>query len=953
MAPINIYFGFFSSMSLIIQSGRKMKKLVLFIFSSIITVVPFFTKADNSNRIYVRFSAKTEKHSILNFFERQKFEFEPLLRYEQSLGYKLEKGKKIEPKLLMNLSEIIYYEEPLLRTFEVTISDRVDAQKYCQEIKQLNPEIELAEPIYQDYPLGIPNDPYASQQTMLATIKAFQTWDYFVGDTNIVIGIIDTGVFQEHEDLQNSIAPNWNEVPENGIDDDENGFVDDFKGCNLAYPKESNGGFTYHPNEHGTAVAGIAGATTNNGRGIAGVAYKCRIFPVKASNMNSDKIDYGYKGILYAALRGFQVVNCSWGRIKPFSPVDQSIVDYAVARGVVIVAAGGNDNNSPYIWYPAGYRGVLAVGEVNQADFVTQTTTLNHTIRIMAPGIGNWITKNQPNGYDAPNYGGTSWSAPVVSGVVAMVRARFPWLSPLQVIEYARQLGDDISSLNSNPFYKKLIPPRINMSKMLSISPLSIPGISPIKVITKRTNGSISDRFVVGDTVLLSINAKNFLGEARNLRFILSLADEFGTSLDIISDEVGLSFIQSGEDFSIGNFKLIISGEKQDIVFLRVDIIEENDYRDFFLIPFIPTTPIKNFQNDSIFVSISDKGTLGFFGSGNSRIGNGFGSFALGNQLFKAGLLASENDQKVVTALFSLNPDGSDFRIVKSFTCPEEILGIIDDYLASEIDRIGVQISQKVDLKPGGVNFFKIYAEVKNISSRVLNNLSVGYFLDLDVGEISDSNLTFLEPIYSTTDKGKLIGAIQYVSNLDSNIIVGVACVGIESIFQFDPQSAGMNSDFVSNLNKDKIIQMLNSKTSVQFKGISDVSIFSGIRFPEPINPDEHRNFIMMFAIGRNFEQLSQLFLNELSYLSAESSYSEDMIEINPNPVEGTIRVNVSKNFISGKIELYNFMGQKILEKYLDGRHFYEFDSQNLQPGYYLLRLNSKERTYNCKFIKV
>lgn len=929
-----------------------MKKLFLFIFSSIITVIPFFTKADNSNRIYVRFSAKTEKHLILNFFDRQKFKFEPLLRYEQSLSFKLEKGKEIEPKLLRNLSEIIYYEEPLLRTFEVTIPDGVDVQKYCQEIKQLNPEIELAEPIYQDYPLGIPNDPYASQQTMLATIKAFQTWDSFVGDTNVVIGIIDTGVFQEHEDLQNSIATNWNEIPENGVDDDGNGFVDDFKGCNLAYPSEAYGGFTYHPNEHGTAVAGIAGATTNNGRGIAGVAYKCRIFPIKASNLNSEKIDYGYKGILYAALRGFQVVNCSWGRIKPFSPVDQSIIDYAVARGVVIVAAGGNDNNSPFVWYPAGYHGVLAVGEVNQADYVTQTTTLNHTIRIMAPGIGNWITKNQPNGYDAPNYGGTSWAAPVVSGVAAMVRARYPWLSPLQVIEYVRQLGDDISGLNSNPFYQKLIPLRLNMSKMLSISPLNIPGISPIKVITKRTNGSISDRFVVGDTVVLSINAKNFLGGAHNLRFILSLAEEFETSLNIILDEVGLSLVQSGEDFSIGDFKFIINERKQDIVFLRVDIIGENDYNDFFLIPFIPTTPIKDFQNDSIFVSISDKGTLGFFGSGSSRIGKGFGSFALGNQLFKAGLLTSENDQKVVTALFSLNTDESDFRVVKPFTYPEENLGIIDDYLASEKDRIGMQISQKVELKPGGVNFFKIFAEVKNISSRVLYNLSIGYFLDLDIGEISDSNLTFFEPIYSTDNDGKLIGAIQYVSNLDSNIIVGVACIGTDEILQFEPQSAGMDADFVSILNRDKIIQMLNSNTSIQYKGISDVSIFSGIRFTEQINPNEHRNFVMMFAIGSNLEQLSQLFLNELSYLNVESSSSEDIIEIHPNPVESTIRMKVNKNFISGKIELYNMIGQKILEKYLDGRNFYEFDSQNLQSGYYLLRLTSAERTYNCKFIK-
>ncbi|MGQ9819873.1 MAG: S8 family serine peptidase [Candidatus Kapaibacteriales bacterium] len=929
-----------------------MMKFFLFLFSSLLVLNPFHLKADHSNRIYVRFGPKVEKPTMLNFFNRENLKFEPLLRYEQSLSYKLEREKKIELNHLMNLPEIIACELPLLRTFEVTIPNGIDAQKYCQKIMQLNPEIELAEPIYTDFPLGIPNDPYATQQTMLTTIKAFHTWDSFVGDTNVVIGIIDTGVLQEHEDLENSIAPNWNEIPNNGIDDDGNGFVDDFKGYNLAYPKEGNGGFTYHPNEHGTAVAGIAGATTNNGRGIAGVAYKCRIFPIKASDLNSNGINYGYKGILYSALRGFKVVNCSWGRIKPFSPVDQSIIDYAVARGVVIVAAGGNGDNSPYVWYPAGYRGVLAVGEVNQVDYVTQTTTLNHTIRIMAPGIGNWITINRPDGYSAPNYGGTSWSAPVVAGVVAMVCARYPWLSPLQTIEYVRQLSDDISILNSNPFYQKLIPPRINMSKMLSIAPLSIPGISPIKIITKRSDGLLSDRFVVGDTVYLSVDAKNFLGEAHNLRFTLSIADEFETSLDILVDEVNLNLIQTGENFLIGDFVFTISERKQNVIFLRVDIVGENGYRDFFLIPFIPTNPIKDFQNDSIYVSISDKGTLGFFGTGDSRIGRGFGSFTLGNQLFKGGLLVSENQQKVVSALFSINPDGSDFRVVKPFTYPDESLGILDDYLASDLDRIGVQISQKVDFRPGGANFFKIYLEVKNISNRTLNNLSIGYFMDLDVGEVSDSNFTFYEPIYSANLQGKSIGSIQYVSNMDSNIIVATACVGIEPTIQFEPQSAGMNSDFVSTLNKEKMIQMLNSNTSIQFNGVSDVAIFSGISFPQPINPNETRKFLMMFAIGRSRGQLSQLFLNELSYLNVESFYPGDIVKINHNPEEATIGVKVPRDFVNGKIEVFNIVGKKILEKYFDGRNFYEFDLQGFQHGLYILRFTSSEDTYNYKFIK-
>lgn len=930
-----------------------MKKIFsLLLFLLIVNHLSIFSESTSPQRVYIRFRAGTSIQRILEFLSKQKLDYEQLLQYEQSITFKLKNNKKIEPLSPSNLAEIIHCEDPLLRTFEVSISQGTDAIKFCQKIIKINPEIEIAEPVYPDFPLGIPNDTYASQQTMLAIIKAFETWDSFIGDTSVVIGIVDTGVLQEHEDLQNSIAPNWNEIPDNGIDDDGNGFVDDFKGCNLSFPKEGTGGGTYHQNEHGTAVAGIAGATTNNARGIAGVAYKCRIFPVKASNMNSNTIDYGYKGILYCALRGFQVVNCSWGRIKPYSPIDQSIIDYAVARGVVIVAAGGNGDGSPYVWYPAGYRGVLGVGEVNQVDNVTPTTTLNHTTRIMAPGIGNWITKNQPNSYDAPNYGGTSWSAPVISGVVAMVRARYPGLEPRQVIEYVRQLGDDISNLNTNPFIRKLIPLRVNLLKLLSTDPMSIPGISPLKIITSRSNGIPSERFIVGDTVVLRIEVKNYLAEARNLRFVLSLANEFETSISILDDEVLLGSVPSGTEIQIAPFRFIVMEKKQDLVFLRVDIYGENNYHDFFLIPFIPTSPIKNFQNDSIYVSISDKGTIGFYGSGESRIGNGFGSFSFGNQLYKAGLLASENDQKVVTALFSFNPDGSDFRVVKPFLPPDDSIGIIDDYLATDLERIGIQISQKVEFASPSANFFKIYFEAKNISTRVLSDFALGYFIDLDVGDNSDSNSTVVEAIYDNSIEGKLIGAAQYVLSRDSNIVVGIAAANIEPNEPFLPQSAGMNSDFTSNFNKEKMIQVMKSNLSLQYTGISDISIFSGMRFPGQIAPNETRKFLMLFAIGRSREQLSQTFASEISLTSVWNKNDVDRFFIIPNPVVDKFRIEIPEQFSIARVDIFNSLGQKVLEKSFSGQNFLEFDSNGLAPGFYFLRLMSTNKILYKNFIK-
>lgn len=931
----------------------EMKKFTFLILCSftLILINYSFSKSYDFNRIYLRFNSGIDKQEISYFFKSQKVVYEQLLRFEQSISYKFLNNKVIEPRLLQNLTEILRCEEILFRTYEIKLSEKIDPFKFCKRILQTHPEIEIAEPIYPDFPLSIPNDTYASQQTMLSTIKAFQTWDTFIGDTNIIIGIVDTGVLQEHEDLQNSIATNWNEIPDNGIDDDQNGYVDDFRGCNLSFPKESNGGFTYHQQEHGTAVAGIAGATTNNGKGIAGVAYKCRIFPVKASDRNSNLIDYGYRGILYCAIRGFHVVNCSWGRIKPFSPIDQSIIDYAVARGTVVVAAGGNGDNSPYVWYPAGYRGVLAVGEVNQVDIVTSVTTLNHTIRIMAPGIGNWVTKNQPNLYDSPNYGGTSWAAPVVSGVIAMVRARYPWLDPLQTIEYCRQIGDDISNLNSNPFYRRLIPLRVNMLKMLSVDPMSIPGISPIKVTTKLSDGKFSERFFVGDTVFLTIEAKNYLASAQNLRFVLSLADDFETSLKIIDDEANVDLISSGENFHIGEFSFKIEEKKEDLLFLRVDILGENGYNDFFLIPFIPTIPIKNFQNDSIFVSFSDKGSIGFYGSGNNRIGNGFGSKSFGNQLYKGGLIISENDQKLVSALFSFNQDGSDFRVVKPFAPPEENVNIIDDYLATELERIGIQVTQNIDFKMGGFDYFKIFFSVRNISNRVLNNVSLGYILDFDVGEDLDSNFTFVEPIYSF-DSSSLLGAVQYVASKDSNLYVAVGVRAYDTSSPFLIQSAGLDSQILSFFNKDTLINVMKSNTYLQFNGVSDISVFSGIRFAGDFPPNEERKFTMLFAVGRSKERLKQISSKEFGYLDVEKFYGDDFFVVYPNPVDCSFYAKFSDKITIAKIEIYNALLQKVVEKEINNLNCIEISSSKLPPGFYLVKLITQNKIFNTHFIK-
>ena len=164
-------------------------------------------------------------------------------------------------------------------------------------------------------------------------MNALEAWKVWSGDSSVVVGVIDAGITAKHEDLWDNIAVNWGEAgldnegkekASNGIDDDNNGYVDDWKGVNLVYQLDGTEPGNTENGEHGTQVSGYVGATTDNDRGIAGIANQCRFFPVKAARRGSSSIMSGYEGIIYCAQQGFKVINCSWGS-TPFRKQNKTL----------------------------------------------------------------------------------------------------------------------------------------------------------------------------------------------------------------------------------------------------------------------------------------------------------------------------------------------------------------------------------------------------------------------------------------------------------------------------------------------------------------------------------------------------------------------------------------------------------------------------------------------------
>jgi len=204
-------------------------------------------------------------------------------------------------------------------------------------------------------PGTLPNDPLFPGQyglentgqtggTAGADINVAPVWSTATGSKDVIVAVIDEGVNISHEDLKRNIWLNADEIPNNGEDDDENGYVDDIRGYDF-YNDDETVYDAEDGDRHGTHVAGIIGAQGNNGVGVAGVNWNVSIMPVKFLGPDGGDDFAGAEAIVYAVDNGAKVINCSWGG-EGDSPIIEEAIDYANDHGVLIAAAGGNDGMS-------------------------------------------------------------------------------------------------------------------------------------------------------------------------------------------------------------------------------------------------------------------------------------------------------------------------------------------------------------------------------------------------------------------------------------------------------------------------------------------------------------------------------------------------------------------------------------------------------------------------------
>lgn len=810
----------------------------------------------------------------------------------------------------IDLSKLAKSEAPLLRTFILTFDKNIEVQKLCKQIVSDFDFVEFAEPVYVYKVLGYtPSDAFFNNQSTLLQIKAPEAWAIWKGDPSLVVAISDNGVKQDHEDIFGNIYINEGEIPNNGKDDDKNGYIDDFQGFNFAGGIESQGwGGTYGSAiDHGTMVAGISSAQFDNKKGIAGVGGKCRLFPIKASGKSADAIEFGNESIIFAAVHGFKVLNLSWGGPRAFSEYEQSVIDFAVANDVAIVAAGGNigtNGGTRYdTFYPAGYFGVLGVGEVDEYDEVTtKTSALGPQVGIMAPGEGNYSTKNSGSyGYVG---GGTSFATPIVSGAVALARSKYPQLSAIQSLEFVRQCGDNILDKNFGNADKQLIPLRINLEKVVTINPFSIPAIKPIKYIYKKNSNEPQDRFSTGDTVRLSILTKNYLGDGKSLKFTLTVAYDPAKSINIIENKFQTPLIKNNEEAAIGDFVFYINKENTSKVIFRVDIEAENDYKDMFKFEFIPTKTFATFESEKIIFSMIDDGKFGFVEIGSVKEGWGFTVKGKGNQLYgQSGLLISENNDKLLSFYFD------SFKTIKRFINPNRNQAILNDDFANLANKIGLEISQSVSFPLP--NIAKIDIKLTNTSGKTLKLLSVGNFYDWDILDKSDSNYAELYNEINNNEIRSKFGGLgaEIIYKPGAEFYLG--CVAF-SQYTSEPQIVGANYDFTRSFAKEIQLQILNSGTSIQIDKVDDRSVFTGVRFTDPIPPGANRELSLLIGFNENRDGLTNDLLNVLKTNTLDMQ-TQDLVIAIPNYNSNSINLIIPEIFGNDfTVQIFDIFGKTI-----------------------------------------
>ncbi|WP_339060891.1 S8 family peptidase [Tepidibacillus marianensis] len=300
---------------------------------------------------------------------------------------------------------------PDQRVMVLRLKQNTDLGKWLEKW-QHNKDIQYLHPNSTVRISQAPNDRYYAKQTYLQRIHADQAWDKSP-NSDVTVAILDTGVDLEQPDLRANLVEGINLLDKNASPQDDNG--------------------------HGTNVAGIVAATSNNSIGVTGIAPHAKIMPVKVLDKKGEGDSFLVgQGIRYAVDHGAKVILLSLGE-PVYTPFMKEAVDYAELKNVLIVAASGNEGNQ--LNYPAAFADVLSVGAIDSNDQYASYSNYGEQLDVVAPGDGIFTTGL--NGEYVTN-SGTSMAAPQAAGLAALLYQKYPKMTPEEIRDIIKFSADDV-----------------------------------------------------------------------------------------------------------------------------------------------------------------------------------------------------------------------------------------------------------------------------------------------------------------------------------------------------------------------------------------------------------------------------------------------------------------------------------------------------------------------------
>jgi len=930
----------------------------------------------------------------------------------------------------------------LRRIFTVRYIGDADPAFLASKVSAI-PGVEYAEPKYIRYLQAATNDPVSNEFEQYH--RFIDAWDIETGSRDVVIAIVDAGVGYTHGELKNKIWINEDEIPAGvytaadqngdgngtltpaeieaylvdnsgdhngngkitlrdalhidspfttGSDSDGNGFDDDIFGWDFWSSGGFNGSEVQDDNnpilfgtDHGTHVAGIAAADTDNSTGIAGAGFNSVYMPVKVGGVANNPstpgneslaIGFGFEGILYAAENDADIINCSWGGGE-FSEAENDIIDFVTAMGSLVIGAAGNSGADEVI-YPAGYTNALAVGSVETTGSIADYSHYGYKLDVLATGTGVRSVGCQETNNPGPDCTfqyeekvGTSMSVPIVSGLAALIRAQHPGWSPQRIAGQIRSTAIPLNTTDPS-LQNRLGKGRINAETALG-TPMPAVRIDDFS-------------FVNGEGLKLGLR------EDGEFRFTLR---NHGAGTGNISvrvtalNDAGLEL--TGGDIQAGG--IATDGETDFSISLRITddfdtqreapqfLVEYSDggstYTDFGVVEY-DNLLYDVMDHNAVKMSMAADGTIGFTNALSSFGGVGFvprkfegGQYVDGdNMLFEGGLIIEANGEIYDAVRQEGGGISRDFNAREVFRL-EEAAGAQDaqtgraTFIIGEPDNPVANIDLTAYAFDDGSRSNVVYAryEVENPSTFYeIEDMYLGLFNDWDIGtNVGNNAVEFSEAdsilyLYDQTE-----GSTQpYVAV--AHLGAFSSALAIDNASENFGYNFGLYDGFTEG-EKSRSLTAGTNFTSVSGTDASAV-VASG---PFTLGARAKVSVGFVYAFGNDLDELRSQIQEARANVPFTVSgkgravfetppQTTEVFQNYPNPFNPTTRIRLDLAQPSDvNLAVYNVLGRKVAELangQLEAQiHIFKFDATNLSSGLYFARLTTDDRVRVLKMVLV